>query len=76
MQHDNSDRSLRAADFCDSTATEFSIAADKFEREGNQLVADGLRVQARMCRTEAIRLRAVAAGDACFRVTRRDPDPK
>jgi hypothetical protein len=70
MQHDDSKRLNRAAAFSDSAATELSIAAAVFEEQGNEVVAQALREQARTHRAQAIQLKARAVGEAAMGLTR------
>ena len=70
MRHDNSKRLNRAAAFSDSAATELSIAAAVFEEQGNEVVAQALREQARTHRAQAIQLKARAVGEAARGLTR------
>jgi hypothetical protein len=70
MRHDDSKRLNRAAAFSDSAATELSIAAAVFEEQGNEVVAQALREQARTHRAQAIQLKARAVGEAAMGLTR------
>ena len=54
----------RAADFTDSAATELAIAAATLEEQGDEVVAQALREQARTHRAQAIQLRARADSEA------------
>ena len=70
MQHGDSKRLTRAAGFSDSAADELSIAAAVFEEQGNEVVAQALREQARTHRAQAIQLKARAVGEAAMGLTR------
>src|ERR1700712_129911 len=69
MQHGDSKRLTRAAGFSDSAADELSIAAAVFEEQGNKVVAQALREQARTHRAQAIQLKARAVGEAAMSPT-------